>query len=124
VALAPWLDASSAGSSDLIVAGRKFSGNAQQRKRRHLLHHGTLLCRGCDIAAMSRFLKPPPRQPAYRDERSHDDFLTLLPATPDEVADRLADVWDASTRIDSWPREQVNQLVSEKFGQDEWTFRR
>src|SRR6516225_2394863 len=28
--------------SDLAVAGRKFSGNAQQRKRAHLLHHGTL----------------------------------------------------------------------------------
>src|SRR5262249_44963282 len=32
-----------AGISDLAAAGRKVSGNAQQRKRRHLLHHGTLL---------------------------------------------------------------------------------
>src|SRR5438270_7004517 len=31
-----------AGVSDLAADGRKFSGNAQQRKRRFLLHHGTL----------------------------------------------------------------------------------
>src|SRR5262245_13543975 len=35
--------ASPEGVSDLALGGRKFSGNAQQRKRRHLLHHGTLL---------------------------------------------------------------------------------
>src|SRR5262245_51414573 len=32
-----------AGTSDLAAAGQKFSGNAQQRKRHWLLHHGTLL---------------------------------------------------------------------------------
>ena len=37
------------GTSDLAVDGVKFSGNAQQRKRRHFLHHGTLLC-GFDLA--------------------------------------------------------------------------
>src|SRR5438876_4368043 len=32
-----------AGTSDLAIRGRKFSGNAQQRKRAYLLHHGTIL---------------------------------------------------------------------------------
>ena len=32
-----------AGISDLACAGRKFSGNSQQRKRTHFIHHGTLL---------------------------------------------------------------------------------
>src|SRR5262245_39548799 len=31
------------GISDLVHRGRKFSGNAQQRKRRYILHHGTIL---------------------------------------------------------------------------------
>ena len=31
------------GICDLALGDRKFSGNAQQRKRDHLLHHGTLL---------------------------------------------------------------------------------
>src|SRR5262249_36779727 len=39
--LAP--DVAPAGTSDLASAGRKFSGNSQQRKRTHFLHHGTLL---------------------------------------------------------------------------------
>src|SRR5262249_30757140 len=36
-------DVGQAGTSDLASGGRKFSGNAQQRKRDFLLHHGTLL---------------------------------------------------------------------------------
>src|SRR5207244_1022462 len=35
--------AEQAGTSDLAAEGLKFSGNAQQRKRDYLLHHGTLL---------------------------------------------------------------------------------
>ena len=31
------------GVCDLATGGRKFSGNAQQRKRNSVLHHGTLL---------------------------------------------------------------------------------
>src|SRR5207253_6330088 len=54
-----------AGTSDLASANLKFSGNAQQRKRRHLLHHGTLLY-GYDLEGIRRYLKIPARQPNYR----------------------------------------------------------
>lgn len=43
------------GTSDLVVGDRKFSGNAQQRKRGHLLHHGTLLY-DFDLAAISSYV--------------------------------------------------------------------
>ncbi len=45
---APIVPANVEGTSDLAVDGVKFSGNAQQRKRTHFLHHGTLLC-GFDL---------------------------------------------------------------------------
>src|SRR5579872_1125994 len=51
-----------AGISDLAVGDRKFSGNAQQRKRNHLLHHGTIL-HAFDLPLIGRYLRPPPRQP-------------------------------------------------------------
>src|SRR5947208_12048415 len=56
---------SCAGTSDLALAGRKVSGNAQQRKRRHLLHHGTLLY-AFRSEGMERYLRMPGRQPEYR----------------------------------------------------------
>src|SRR5262249_9077228 len=51
-----------AGTSDLAVAGQKFSGNAQQRKRRWLLHHGTLLYK-FSLELIGRYLRQPVRQP-------------------------------------------------------------
>ncbi|HEX5272632.1 MAG TPA: lipoate--protein ligase family protein, partial [Gemmataceae bacterium] len=57
-----------AGTSDLTDGGLKFSGNAQQRKRDHLLHHGTLLY-DFDLSRMGRHLRMPARQPDYRGRR-------------------------------------------------------
>src|SRR5262245_47523131 len=62
-----------AGTSDLAVGGRKFSGNSQQRKRRFLLHHGTIL-HGFDVDAVGRYLKMPSRRPDYRGDRPHHKF--------------------------------------------------
>src|SRR5437870_8992257 len=64
-----------AGTSDLAIAGRKFSGNSQQRKRDHLLHHGTLL-HHFDPHQVGRYLRLPARQPDYRCGRDHAAFLT------------------------------------------------
>ena len=36
-------DASFNGRNDLLIDGRKFSGNAQYRKRDRIMHHGTIL---------------------------------------------------------------------------------
>lgn len=62
------------GISDLTVNGIKFSGNAQRRLRRTMLFHGTILYQ-FNIPLVSRYLKEPPMQPAYRDHRTHDNFI-------------------------------------------------
>ena len=77
-----------AGASDLVLGDRKIGGSAQRRGRRALLHHGTVLY-AFDAAAMERYLQPPPRQPAYRANRAHADFVTNLPIEPDLVTDAL-----------------------------------
>jgi lipoate-protein ligase A len=112
-----------AGTSDLAAGGRKFSGNAQQRKRAHLLHHGTLLY-GFDLALVSRYLREPARQPEYRDNRAHGDFLVNLPLGAEELKRRLRQAWGADTELPDWPRQMVHELVAEKYSKAEWARRR
>ncbi|MCI0348150.1 MAG: hypothetical protein L0Z53_01885 [Acidobacteriales bacterium] len=79
----------SAGMSDLTWQGRKFSGNAQRRGRHALLHHGTILY-NFDIARVSEFLHEPRRQPTYRMQRSHEQFLCNIPLDPQRIRQGLA----------------------------------
>jgi lipoate-protein ligase A len=111
------------GSSDLAVAGRKFSGNAQQRKRGHLLHHGTLLY-GFDLAMIPRYLREPPRRPAYRGGRAHHEFVANLPATAAELCDRLREAWGARADPPVIPEDQVRGAVEEKYSRADWVNRR
>jgi lipoate---protein ligase len=111
------------GSSDLTWADRKFSGNAQQRKRTHLLHHGTLLY-AFDITAIARYLKTPPRQPEYRQQRVHGDFLANLPIAGEVLERVLRELWQADEARAELPLEAVKTLVEEKYDLAEWTRRR
>jgi lipoate-protein ligase A len=121
LALHPLLEL--AGTSDLALGGKKVSGNAQQRKRRHLLHHGTLLYQ-FDLACVPRYLKRPERQPEYRSGRDHTEFMTNLPLAKEELERRLRQVWEADASQDAWPEDQVRRLVQEKYSRAEWTRRR
>jgi lipoate-protein ligase A len=112
-----------AGISDLALAGRKFSGNAQQRKRHHLLHHGTILY-GMDLTLVGRYLRVPARQPEYRDNRAHEAFVRNLDLARDELAARLRAAWAAHHARAAWPGDLVRRLVEEKYGRGEWTERR
>ena len=58
------------GVSDLTVGGRKVSGNAQYRKSRYVLVHGTFLL-NFELAVIERCLLLPPKQPEYRDNPPH-----------------------------------------------------
>jgi lipoate-protein ligase A len=65
------------GTSDVAVGDRKISGNAQARRWKALLVHGTLLV-DFDHQLAEVVLKHPPREPAYRRSRVHRDFLITL----------------------------------------------
>jgi lipoate---protein ligase len=108
------------GITDLSLGGLKFSGNAQRRKRRALLFHGTfLLC--FDLALMERFLTIPSRQPDYRAGRPHARFLTNLDVPASAVRSALRACWpaDAPSRLaPDWRR-----LAAEKYSRDEWNLK-
>jgi lipoate-protein ligase A len=77
------------GGTDLAIAGRKVSGNAQRRGRRALIHHGTLLY-DLDPMLAARYLREPRRQPGYRERRPHDDFIGALGVPRSRLAERIA----------------------------------
>lgn len=65
------------GTCDVAVAGQKISGNAQARRWRSMLVHGTLLV-DFDVDLAEKLLPHPPREPEYRQARRHRDFLVTL----------------------------------------------
>lgn len=67
------------GTSDVAVGDRKISGNAQARRWKAILVHGTLLV-DFDFDLAEAVLKHPRREPAYRLGRFHRDFLVTLRA--------------------------------------------
>jgi lipoate-protein ligase A len=122
-ALTPIIPARVEGLSDLTVNGLKFSGNAQQRKRWFFLHHGTLLC-GFDLTLLGTYLNPPERQPEYRRNRPHAEFVANLPIPVEEARRLLSAEWRPEGECAPPPPEVVRQLVAEKYSRDEWNRRR
>ena len=108
------------GCTDLAVGGRKFSGNAQRRKRHALLFHGTFLLR-FDLTLMDRFLKMPSRQPDYREGRPHDGFLMNLDVAASAVKDALREAWGAHAPLSDVPNCQ--RLIAEKYDRDDWNLK-
>ena len=115
------------GHTDLAISGLKFSGNAQRRKRDHLLFHGAILL-NLDLDLLEQVLPMPTLQPGYRASRSHRDFLTQLFIPADAVKQALRAAWCADERLDldsrwhGW-RKSVESLVAEKYSKASWNLR-
>src|SRR5712664_1971437 len=110
------------GFTDLAVNGLKFSGNAQRRKRRCLLFHGTFLL-DLDLSLVEELLRPPSRQPAYRENRSHAEFLTRLGCPASAIKAALQKVWNAKEPLEVIPNAAISQLVRAKYATDEWNLK-
>ena len=110
------------GISDLTLADRKFSGNSLRCKRHHLLYHGTLLCR-FPLELISNCLRTPPRQPEYRADRPHDEFVINLDCDVEIIRQSLVNQWKANSTLDNWPTERTRKLVAQRYASDAWNFR-
>jgi len=65
------------GISDLGLGERKVLGSSLALRRGWALYQGSLLV-DCDPTPITRLLRHPSREPAYRRGRSHAEFLTTL----------------------------------------------
>ncbi|MDA8575919.1 lipoate--protein ligase family protein [Candidatus Marinamargulisbacteria bacterium] len=80
------------GHTDLTIGTNKFSGNAQRRLRHALLFHGTILY-SFDLDKISYYLKQPPKQPEYRNNRPHGSFIVNCKLSRNQIFDYLTYAW-------------------------------
>jgi lipoate---protein ligase len=110
------------GHTDLTLGDLKFSGNAQRRKQECLLFHGSFLL-NFDISLMERLLLMPAKQPAYRQNRRHQDFLVNLSLSPAGVKEALQKCWNVTGPLDNIPFQKIAALAKEKYSEPKWTLK-
>jgi lipoate-protein ligase A len=110
------------GQTDLAINGLKFCGNAQRRRKRSLIFHGSFLL-DLDINMVEKTLPMPSKQPQYRHNRSHSEFLMNLKLPPDLLKAALARSWGAAEPAAAIPDERIAALVDEKYGNDGWNLK-
>ena len=111
-----------AGLSDLAIGGRKVSGNAQRRKRHAALVHGSFLL-SLDVSLVEAVLPMPARQPAYRGQRPHRDFLMNLNVPAHALTDALRRVWQAEEPLRALPHDAIRELAAHRYADPGWTAR-
>ncbi len=100
----------------------KFSGNAQRRKKSHLLFHGTFLL-NFDLTLVEKFLAMPSLEPDYRQGRPHADFITNLPVGAAAVKQALCVAWAASQPLENCPHERIQSLARDRYVTNGWNFK-
>ena len=107
------------GISDLTLGGLKVSGNAQYRKARFVLVHGTFLL-SFDLRLIEKYLPLPARQPSYRNRRPHLQFITNLNIDSASLREGLRTVWAASEFLNDVPFARIDQLVRARYERTDW----
>jgi len=110
------------GHSDLTLGDLKFSGNAQRRKRRYLLFHGSFLL-NLDLERIERLLPLPSREPDYRHHRSHREFLMNVELAGQRLRNALKQDWQATQPFTDVPLEKIAALAHSQYASDDWTFK-
>lgn len=110
------------GISDLTWNGKKFSGNAMRRGKNYFLFHGTFLYH-FDLDRVSLALGHPDREPPYRAKRSHQDFLTNLPAKPKKIIELLKKKWQAHDQLKQPPIVEAEELIKNFYANSDWNLK-
>lgn len=118
--------ASHMGISDLAIGDRKFSGNAQRRRKRGLLHHGSVLYH-FDLPSIAKYLREPEDRPDYRGARNHLDFVQNVPLSCAQLQEALGEAFGVSGQTQPPFEEELRRaelLASEKYESLDWIRRR
>jgi lipoate-protein ligase A len=127
------INANFEGRNDIMIDGKKISGNAQHTNGNRMIHHGTLLFSSV-MTDLSNALKVNPlkfRDKAVKSVKSRvSNISDHMPEKIDVLTfrDRIMD-YIVSTHEGAYlyeytdeDREKINQLVKEKYGKWEWNF--
>lgn len=110
--------------SDLALDNRKISGNAQARKRKFFLHHGTFLY-DFDLEKVPLYLRHPGSELEYRKGRPHEDFLTNIPVAAEELEGSVRIAFspgEGEWKLELDDREELKTLVSQKYSRNNWNY--
>ena len=114
------------GTSDLAVqltdGTRKVSGNALRIRKRSVLYHGTMLD-DFRLELVGQLLRHPPREPGYRQQRLHTEFLANLGLGRVAIDAAVRTAFGAERVEPAWPVQQVEDLVATRYKQASWTER-
>ena len=121
------------GRNDIVIDGKKISGNAQHSNGNRMLHHGTLLFSSV-MTDLSNALKVNPlkfRDKAVKSVKSRVsnisdhmpekiDVLTFR----DRIMDYILSNYEGAYLYEytEEDRNEINRLVEERYGQWEWNF--
>lgn len=110
------------GSGDLTIGRRKFCGSAQRRLRKSVLVH-TTVCDRLRLDAISLYTHPPRRQPAYREGRSHEEFVINLGLGRAQIVRAFLNAWlppETAPEPARIPDRRVRDLLASKFADRGW----
>ena len=114
-----------AGSGDLVLGDRKFSGSAQRRLKHWFLIHASILY-NFPLDQISRYTALPKRQPEYRKSRDHNTFVINLPLSRPELLGCIQKAWLGSQPPQppvEIPLAGATRIRLEKLGTPEWVYR-
>ncbi len=120
--------------SNILINGKKVSGNAQARRKGVVLHHGTLLV-SADLDSLVRSLdipNPPKKAKGVRSKRSPVTNLSVELSRPipiGEIVDALRlgfeEIFSARFfrgSLSGTEKNLADRFYTEKYSQDEWNF--
>lgn len=111
--------------NDIVVNGKKVSGNAQTVRDKAVLMHGTIIM-DLDTQLMSYVLKE--RKPGYvsslRQECGHAPTLDEMKAAlADSFKKSIGEELETSSLTD-FEISEIERLIRERYGCDEWNLKR
>ena len=116
--------------NDVVVDGKKVSGNAQTRKEGILLQHGTILLE-VDVEKMFTVLKVPKEKIRDKVIDSVKERVMGVNRTFDEVSAALERAFSmkfaAKVLVDNITTQEISdsqKLIKEKYGTYGWNWRR
>lgn len=127
------INAEFSGRNDLVIDGRKFSGNAEHVFRQRILHHGTLLFSSVMSDLVNALNVDPSKftDKAVKSVRSRVTNISehlSAPITVIEFRDLIMQHIIASTpgaKVYSFTQEDIDniaKLSAEKYATDEWNY--
>ena len=83
---------SQSGLSDIVLGDKKIAGTSMFRSKNYLLYQASILV-DLDLKLIQNLIQQPSKQPEYRANRKHEDFLIglsgIVNVTPTQVAGQL-----------------------------------